>query len=136
MKVLEIYRPILLRIAYLFIGFGLLFSAWPEVLYSQAKVTDPDSVVQAFLSAISVLALFGVVYPMKLLPIMLFEFLWKLVWVLAYGLPAIMDQRIDEYGTEVFFACVIGLVITPIVMPWKYVLKEFLLSKPEPWINR
>ena len=133
-QIIHQVRHGLLRLAYCFIAFGLMMSAWPEVLASAGKPTDPDSVVQSFLVAISILALLGMVYPLKMLPLMIFEFLWKLTWVAAYGLPALMENRLDDYGIDVLGACVIGLVVTPIVMPWRHMLFG-IFAKPDPWGN-
>jgi hypothetical protein len=48
-----------------------------------------------WLAAISLLALLGIRYPLKMLPLLFFEFLWKAVWVLGWGLPPLFAQQLS-----------------------------------------
>ena len=40
-----------------------------------------------FLGALSILAVLGVRYPFKMLPLLFFELLWKVMWLVGWGLP-------------------------------------------------
>ncbi len=44
-------------------------------------------VITSLLAAMCLLALVGVRYPRQMLPMLLFEFAWKTIWLLVYGLP-------------------------------------------------
>ena len=39
------------------------------------------------LGAMWVLACFGLRYPLQMIPVLLFELLWKTIWLVDYGLP-------------------------------------------------
>jgi hypothetical protein len=78
---LSVRRLRLLRLGYLILGGGLVIYKWP-LLFHHAEPWPPmTSVVTSMLVAMSLLALLGLRYPVKMLPIMLFEVTWKLLWL-------------------------------------------------------
>jgi hypothetical protein len=79
----------------------------------------------------------GIRYPLKMLPLLFFEFVWKSIWVLAFGLPLLLsgglDPNISFGGTETLIACLVGVVLVPLAMPWGYVLKQYLKAPGARW---
>ena len=49
--------------------------------------------MQCILLAMSVLAFLGLRYPVKMLPILLFESMWKLTWLAVIALPQLSRRR-------------------------------------------
>jgi hypothetical protein len=92
-----------------------------------------SSVVRSVLGAVSVLAVLGVRYPLRMLPLLFFELLWKAVWILAFGLPLWSSQRLDANTRETLSACLMGVVLFPVVMPWKFVFNEYLKAPGDRW---
>lgn len=129
----SLFRLNLLRVLYLLILVGLVLSVWPDVFASAGKESDSHTVVGAILVSFSLLALVGLRYPLKLLPILIFEFLWKILWLLGFSLPAFLNGSADEYTIGTTFACAIGVILTPLVIPWGYVFDEYFREKGSPW---
>ena len=123
----------LLRAMYLVIVVGLGLTAWPDIIAPAARAADSYSVILAFLGALSLLALLGLRYPLQLLPILLFEICWKTLWVLVFALPVWLESGLDDYAAGVLFACVLGIVLTPIAVPWKYVMARYVVAAGESW---
>jgi hypothetical protein len=63
----------------------------------------------------AVLAVLGLRYPLKMLPLLFFEFLWKAIWLLAFGLPLLLSGRLGPETTETLTGVLMGLVLVPIV---------------------
>ena len=65
---------------------------------------DPDptrrGMLDSMLAGLWVLAFFGLRYPLQLLPIFLFEFVWKTIWLVRFGLPQWMAGRSDPQLSE------------------------------------
>ena len=123
----------LLRAMYLFIALGLVLTVWPGIVAPSDTTADVGTVVQALLGALALLCIVGLRYPLRMIPVLLFELLWKLIWVVAFALRMWQHQGLDQYASETLFACVIGVVLVPLALPWAYVFKHYMTAKSEPW---
>jgi hypothetical protein len=132
MSEVSTFRLYLLRAMYLFMAVGLAIFELPRLLHP-ATLSPGDSVILSVLGAVALLAVVGMRYPIKMLPLLFFEFVWKSIWVLAFGLPLLLSGGLDPGTTETMFACLMGLVLVPLVMPWGYVLKHYLKVPGDRW---
>ena len=48
------------------------------------------------LTAMSLLAFLGLSYPVKLLPVLLFEAAWKILWLALVALPRTISGDLDQ----------------------------------------
>lgn len=126
-------RLYLLRGMYLLMAAGLAITIWPSILAPSKVVANQGTVILAVLGGLAIVAALGLRYPLKMLPILLFELLWKLIWVIAFGLPTWLTTGLDEYASETMFACMMGVVLVPIAIPWGYVFKRYIRAPAEPW---
>lgn len=131
---ISIVRLYLLRVTYVLVGVGLGVEIWPLILRSAAvPPAHMQGVVRAMLTAVSLLALLGVRYPLQLLPLLLFEFIWKAVWVLAIGLPLWRAGRLDAATGDTWTTCLFSLVLLVLVIPWRYVLHHYGRASGDRW---
>ncbi|MBB3110061.1 CHASE2 domain-containing sensor protein [Paenibacillus phyllosphaerae] len=136
MNEVSLFRLYVLRAAYLLIAVGLCVQVWPGVI---STAIHPDQgwelmegVVQCMLAAFAVLCLLGVRYPLQMLPILLWELLWKSLWLLIVALPAWANGQMDESVWATTFACLL-VVIVPIAMPWRYFVDKYMLRSGDRW---
>lgn len=129
----SVLRLNILRAMYLFIAVGLGYAIWPEILLPADTQANANTVVSSLLGALGVLCLLGIRYPLKMLPLLIFELFWKLIWVLAFALRMALDTGLDAFAKDTLFACAIGLVLVPLVIPWRFALNTFVKAKAEPW---
>ena len=137
MSEVSTFRLYLLRAMYVFMVVGLaIFKMAPAILHP-ATLSPGDSVILSVLGATALLAVLGIRYPIKMLPLLFFEFVWKSIWVLAFGLPLLLsgglDPNVSFGGTETLIACLVGVVLVPLVMPWGYVFKHYLKAPGDRW---
>lgn len=126
-------RLYLLRAMYLLIAVGLGLTMWPLIVSPPDTVANANTVIRALLGALALMAIFGVRYPLRMLPLLLFELLWKIIWLVAFALRMWLDTGLDAYASETVFACLIGVVLVPIVIPWSYVLEHYVSATGDPW---
>ena len=107
-------------------------SEWPAFVANAGSWTLSQGVVECMLLAMSLLALLGLRYPVKMLPILLFESMWKLTWFAVVALPQLVGDRMDAATTELF-AKNLWVVIILAVIPWGYVARQYLAAPGDRW---
>ena len=115
------------------IAVGLGITIWPGILSPPEALSHMASVVRSVLGAVSLLALLGIRYPLKMLPLLFFELLWKSIWVLVFGLPLWLNQQLDANTRETLNACLMGIVLVPLVLPWGYFVTHYLKASGDRW---
>lgn len=120
-----LWRVRILRATYAFIAIGLGFAVWPDIVFSAPQSANVKTVVRSLLGAVGLLALLGIWQPLKMLPLLFFELAWKLIWVLAFVLPLWLGPGLDAYAIATFWECLLGLVLLPLVIPWRYVWRQY-----------
>jgi hypothetical protein len=126
-------RLYVLRGTYSLIAVGLGITIWPGILSPPEDLSHMSSVVRSVLGAVSLLAVLGIPYPLKMLPLLFFEFLWKFIWVLVFGLPLWSAQTLDPNTRETLNACLMGIVLVPLAMPWGYVFRQYVKAPGDRW---
>jgi len=125
----SLFRLYLLRAAYLLlvVGGGIVFL--PQLFGHELTARG---VIPSMLAAVWVLACFGIRYPMQMLPLLLFEVVWKTIWLVDYGIP----QWRAGVNTGTFkgdFQAITMVVIFLPVIPWGYVYRHYLKKAGERW---
>ena len=126
-------RRSLLRAMYVFMFVGLAIFKLPSILNPAPGISNSGTVVGSVLAGIAFLAVLGIRYPVKMLPLLFFELLWKVLWVVGWGLPLWYTQQLSPAAQETLISCLVGVVLVPLVIPWGYVFKQFVQAPGEPW---
>ena len=127
------FRLFLLRAAYLVIAVGLGAIIWPKLAEPPQGVEHMRGVVRALLSAVGLLALLGIRYPLRMLPLLFFELAWKTIWVLAIGLPLWAADAFTPGTRESWRDCLFGIALCLAVIPWGYVLATYVRAPGDRW---
>ena len=89
--------------------------------------------ILGFTAGLWVISFLALRYPVKMLPIFIFEFVWKTIWLLWFGLPQWLSgvrspQLREDLFSIGFIAIVFGLII-----PWGYVWRHYIKEPSERW---
>jgi hypothetical protein len=81
-----------------------------------------------------IMGMIGFRYPLQMLPILIFEFVWKTIWLLAFGLP----QWNSGVGSPRLSQDMMGIAIVPLslcllLMPWGHVWRRYVRQPAERW---
>jgi hypothetical protein len=132
MNKVSIFRLYLLRAMYLLLVVGLAFTIWPQLLNHPTPWSLWHGVVCSTLGAVSILALLGIRYPLKMLPVLFFELVWKSIWLIAVALPLWLANQMDAENLETTQNCLMGIII-PLVIPWPYVWRHYVRQRGDQW---
>jgi hypothetical protein len=127
------FRLYLLRAGYLLVGVGLAIMIFPGIISPSENLPHMNAVVRSMLGAVSLLAFLGIRYPLKMLPVLFFELLWKSIWLLAFGLRLWSADRLDQDTAETLNDTIFGVVVVLLVVPWDYVFKHYLKASGDRW---
>jgi hypothetical protein len=126
----SLFRLYVLRAMYLLLVVGLGAMIVPDIL--SHRLID-RGVIASLLCAVWLLAFLGLRYPLTMLPLLMFEFAWKAVWTIAYGLPQWSAGRFPPTFAEDSFNIAFGVILVPLVIPWGYVWRHYVLAPSERW---
>ncbi|MEA2731997.1 MAG: hypothetical protein QOF70_6472, partial [Acetobacteraceae bacterium] len=115
---------------YLLLVIGLGGMIVPEVV---SHPVISRGVVPSLLGAVWVLAFVGLKYPLQMLPLLMFEFAWKSIWMLAYGLPQWYAGQLPATFAEDSFNIGVGVILMPFVIPWGYVYRHYVKQSGARW---
>ena len=126
----SLVRLYVLRATYLLLVLGLGAMIVPDVL---SHPLTSRGVIPSLLGAVWLLAFIGIRYPLQMLPLLLFEFAWKSIWMLAYGLPQWSAGQMPATFADDVFAIGMGVILMPLVIPWGYVLRHYIRQPGARW---
>jgi hypothetical protein len=125
-------RLYLLRLGYLVVAVGLALTKWPLIINHDRPWPLFEGVETCMLVALSLLAFLGLRYPLQMLPILLFELAWKLIWVAVVVLPLWVANQIDPATLKVFYSGLVVLIVLAVI-PWRYVVAHYVRKPGDPW---
>ena len=126
----SLLRLYVLRATYLLLVVGLGQMILPQLVHHEAAARG---VVASLLGGVWLLAIVGLRYPLQMLPLLLFEFAWKAIWLFGYGLPQWFSGQGPPTFSEDFTAIAAGVILMPIVIPWGYVYRNYVKAAGDRW---
>ena len=97
-----------------------------------ASATD-RGMMEAFLTRLWLMSFLAVRFPLKMFPIFLFEFVWKTIWLLVFGLPqwitGVGSPRLSQDLLEIGSPS----ILLAFVIPWGYVWRHYIKQPSERW---
>lgn len=128
---LSLARLNLMRAGYLFMGLGLALVKWP-LLPDASSMPLYEGVTLTMLVAMSLGALLGLRHPVMMLPVLLFESAWKLLWLGLVALPQALGDGLDSATTDMLVKNSLVVVILAVI-PWRYVWRRYVRATGDRW---
>ena len=130
----SLIRLYCLRAAYLFLAIGGGMTFLPPLFSHSPTWPLMNSVECSLLATVAILAVVGIRYPLQMLPLIFFELVWKVTWLIAVALPLWRAGLMNSDTAETVVLCSVALVLIPAV-PWRYVLSYYFKRPGAPWTN-
>jgi hypothetical protein len=127
---LSLVRLYILRATYLLLVVGIGAMILPVLISHEPTARG---VIPSLIGAVGLLALIGLKHPLPMLPLLLFEFAWKTLWLLVFGLPQWSSGQVPPTFAEDFANILFGVVLMPVVIPWGYVWRRYVKAPGARW---
>jgi hypothetical protein len=125
-----LWRLYLLRANYLVWALAGLFLALPPLIDHGATARG---MTDSMFAGLWVMGLLGLRYPLQMLPIFLFEFIWKTTWLFAFGLPQWLSGTGSPSLSQDLISIGNGPVLFGLIIPWSYVWRNYAIRPSERW---
>jgi hypothetical protein len=79
------------------------------------------------------LAALGIRYPLQMLPVLLFELVWKTIWLIIIGFPLRSADAFTAATASTWNDNIAGIVICLVVIPWGYVYANYVKKPGDRW---
>jgi hypothetical protein len=126
----SLVRLYVLRATYLLLVAGIGAMILPSMISHEQTARG---VIPSLIGAVGLLALIGLKHPLRMLPLLIFELVWKTLWLLVFGLPQWSAGQMPPTFAEDFFNIALGVVLMPIVIPWPYVWRRYVKAPGARW---
>jgi hypothetical protein len=121
------FRFYLLRFYFALNFIALGFQAWTEIFAHKGLWEPIPGIAYSFWAAFSLLAILGIIHPLKMLPLLLVQFTYKLIWSIIVAYPIWSANQLPA-SHELTNIMVKGVLFDLVIIPWPYVLRNFVLS--------
>ncbi|HMR40863.1 MAG TPA: hypothetical protein PKA90_10585 [Ignavibacteria bacterium] len=122
------FRFYMLRSFYLIIIIFLGIEVWTEIFTHREAWKPLPAVAYSFWAAFTLLSVIGIFHPLKMIPLLLVQFTYKLIWLLIVAYPLwTSGQLTGSASEELTYVNLTGIVIDLLVIPWFFVFKNFFL---------
>lgn len=130
---LSLLRVNLLRIVYAIMAIGIAVFFWPNIFSHSAEFAATSGIPASLLAGLGLVAALGLLYPLEMLPIVLFEFVWKTIYLIAFVLPLwISGKPISAAMTSDIISVLMVALFIPLV-PWRYLVTHYIVGRPARW---
>jgi hypothetical protein len=127
-----LWRLYTLRVCYLILALGLGLYIWPSVLSHSPHFAATQGIQTSLLAGLGAAAILGFRYPVRMIPLLLFELIWKIVYLAAFALPLWRAHQITAAVQDDITSVLMVVVFLPLI-PWGYVIGQFVVSRGERW---
>lgn len=90
-------------------------------------------VFASMLIALFLLSFLVIRNPLKMLPVLFLEMVWKAIWLVSFGLPQWMAGTGSPKLSEDIWQVGLGPVFFALLIPWAYVYQSYVLKPADRW---
>ena len=122
-------RPIniyLLRLVFILMFFVLGKATWTHILTHRGSWEPDDAIAWCVWTAFATLAGLGILRPLKMLPILLLEIFYKVLWLIIVAYPLWVTGKLAGSPAEGTTSAFLWVILPIIAVPWGYVFVNYL----------
>jgi hypothetical protein len=116
----------LLRLVYVLMFFVLGKDTWTQILTHQGPWQPTSAVAWSVWTAFATLAGLGIIRPLKMLPILLLEIFYKVLWLIIVAYPLWSKGTLAGSPAENTASSFLWVILPIVAVPWGYVFVNYI----------
>ncbi len=124
-------RPIniyFLRLLYILMFFVLGKETWTHILTHQGPWEPFNAVAWCVWTAFATVAVLGIIRPLKMLPIVLLEIFYKLLWLYLVAYPLWSKGMLTGSPAEGITSGFLWVILPIVAVPWGYTFVTYIYN--------
>jgi hypothetical protein len=119
----------LLRLLFVLMFLVLGKEVWTHIFTHEGPWDPDEAVAWSVFAAFSALATVGIVRPLKMLPLLLLEIAYKVLWLILVAYPLWSADSLAGSPAEDRTYSFLWVVLPIIAMPWKYAFDHYVRGR-------
>ena len=115
----------LLRLLYFLMIIFVARDSWTAIMTHQGAWNHLEALAYSVWAAYTTLSILGLVNPLKMLPIILFEIFYKSIWLVIVAYPLWSAHKLVGSPAEGMTYMFLWLPLPLIAVPWAYVFRTY-----------
>jgi hypothetical protein len=116
----------LLRLVFILMFFVLGRSTWTHILTHRGSWEPTDAIAWCVWTAFATLAGLGIIRPLKMLPILLLEIFYKVLWLVIVAYPLWSNGTLAGSPAEGATSAFLWVLLPIVAVPWAYVFGNYI----------
>jgi hypothetical protein len=116
----------LLRLVYVLMFFVLGKDTWTQILTHQGPWQPTSAVAWTVWTAFATLAGLGIIRPLQMLPILLLEIFYKVLWLIIVAYPLWSKGTLAGSPAEEITSTFLWVILPIVAVPWGYVFVNYV----------
>jgi hypothetical protein len=116
----------LLRLLYVLMFFVLGRDTWTHILTHQGAWQPTSAVAWTVWTAFATLAGLGIFRPLKMLPILLLEIFYKVLWLIIVAYPLWSKGTLAGSPAQDITSSFLWVILPIVAVPWGYVFVNYI----------
>jgi hypothetical protein len=102
-------------------------ASWTHILTFKGTWNPEDAMAWCIWGSYSVLAILGIIHPLKMLPIVMLEIFYKLLWLIIVAYPLWKSNQLTGSSAEGMTNAFLWVLLPIVAMPWKNFFRKYVL---------
>ena len=125
-RIVPRYKLILLRVLYALMAVFLGFDAWGHLMTFDGEWDPAGAAAWSVWASYSILALAGLLHPLRMLPLVMLEILYKSIWLVIVALPLAVSGDLPGSAAEEMTYAFLWVILPIAAMPWRYAVDHYV----------
>jgi hypothetical protein len=111
-------------VTFLFVG----VSSWSTLLNHSGAWKPLDAMAFCVWAAYATLSVLGLFHPLKMLPLVVFQIFYKLIWLFVVAYPLWSANALAGSEAEELTGAFIWVILPIVAVPWRFWVTHYMLA--------